>query len=380
MRFFTKTHTLFCLGLFSGCQTLSPGAGPTALPTPQYSATLSFSPSPSPMPTPTALPTPWTPPPLLDTCREDLSLAEPHDVAITRDGSRLFFSTLDARLYELVNSQAKQIKNKEGKCLFGRAEQIEIDSKGNLFVAASWRFEQVYFGSQVYFVKPDLSEIKVVSEYNAKYIPKPQGTPPVGTYHEGIADLFVSTENKGFLMWGKHRTELTDNDYMVIPFSEELQIATPYLLARGLNKITPITYEDKSRKLYFFMEEGDSTNFNLPNSAVIPTPFSSKNKFSFIFDSRLEPKTGELIVNDWDRIIKFNPHTQQIISIAGQAREHAFMDGAGDKARFNQIKALDIDAAGNIYVADSGNRAIRKITPEGMVSTLYRAPTPSASP
>ena len=332
------------------------------------------------MPTPTALPTPWTPPPLLDTCREDVSLAEPHDVAITRDGSRLFFSTLDARLYELVNSQAKQIKNKEGKCLFGRAGQIETDRKGNLFVASGWRFEQIYFGSQVYFVKPDLSEIKVVSEYNAKYIPTPQGTAPVGTYSEGISDLYVSEENKGFLMWGKHRTELTDNDYVIVPFSEESQIATPYQLANGLNKPTPITYEDKTRKLYYFKEEDDSANFNLTNSAFIPTPFSAKNELSFPYDSRLDPKTGELIVSDWGRIIKFNPNTQQVIPIAGQARKNAFMDGAGDKARFNQITAFDLDAAGNIYVADSGNRAIRKITPDGMVSTLYRAPTPSASP
>jgi len=181
MRLFTKTHALLCLSLVSGCQTLSPGVRPSALPTPQQSATLSFLPSPSPMPTPTALPTPWVPPPLLDTCREDPFLSEPHDVAITRDGSRLFFSTLDARLYELVNNQAKQVKNKEGKCLFGLAHQIETDSKGNLFMASGWRFEEVYFGSRVYFVKPDLSEIKVVSEYNAQYIPRPQGTPPVGT-------------------------------------------------------------------------------------------------------------------------------------------------------------------------------------------------------
>ncbi|MEZ0369113.1 MAG: hypothetical protein ACAI44_08525 [Candidatus Sericytochromatia bacterium] len=54
------------------------------------------------------------------------------------------------------------------------------------------------------------------------------------------------------------------------------------------------------------------------------------------------------------------------------AGEAGYQDGPGSTARFSSPAEIDVDAAGNLYVADTGNDAIRKITPEGMVSTLYR--------
>jgi sugar lactone lactonase YvrE len=47
-----------------------------------------------------------------------------------------------------------------------------------------------------------------------------------------------------------------------------------------------------------------------------------------------------------------------------------FVDGTGSAAAFHTPSALAIDRSGNLYVADTGNHAIRKITPDGKVSTL----------
>lgn len=47
-----------------------------------------------------------------------------------------------------------------------------------------------------------------------------------------------------------------------------------------------------------------------------------------------------------------------------------YQDGAGSVAQFSAPQGLGVDALGNVYVVDTGNRRIRKITPDGTVSTF----------
>ena len=56
--------------------------------------------------------------------------------------------------------------------------------------------------------------------------------------------------------------------------------------------------------------------------------------------------------------------------LAGDANAMGSADGPGESARFHSPRGLAVDAMGNVYVADAGNATIRKITPEGLVSTL----------
>ena len=59
-----------------------------------------------------------------------------------------------------------------------------------------------------------------------------------------------------------------------------------------------------------------------------------------------------------------------VITVAGLPGYAGNIDGSADAARFSNPEGLALDAAGNVYVADTGNNAIRKLTPEGLVSTL----------
>lgn len=51
-----------------------------------------------------------------------------------------------------------------------------------------------------------------------------------------------------------------------------------------------------------------------------------------------------------------------------------FVDATGPLARFLNPSALTVDAAGNVYVADTGNHAIRKVTAAGVVTTIAGSP------
>jgi hypothetical protein len=59
-----------------------------------------------------------------------------------------------------------------------------------------------------------------------------------------------------------------------------------------------------------------------------------------------------------------------VSTLAGLPTVGGDQDGTGYSALFSQPRALTIDSAGNLYVADTGNAAIRKVTPAGVVTTL----------
>lgn len=88
--------------------------------------------------------------------------------------------------------------------------------------------------------------------------------------------------------------------------------------------------------------------------------------------------TGELYVTDTlnHRILKINSKGQWTVLAGGGYTLNdgepvgAFADGIGEKAQFNEPQGIDIDKEGNIYVADTGNQRIRKVSPEGVVTTI----------
>ena len=63
-----------------------------------------------------------------------------------------------------------------------------------------------------------------------------------------------------------------------------------------------------------------------------------------------------------------------VVTLAGLAGESGATDGPGSLARFNSPLGLAVDKSGVLYVADSGNHAIRTVTPAGVVSTLAGLP------
>jgi sugar lactone lactonase YvrE len=86
--------------------------------------------------------------------------------------------------------------------------------------------------------------------------------------------------------------------------------------------------------------------------------------------------TGTVYVADTDNdvIRKITPDGT-VSTVAGTAGEVGTTDGTGAAARFSAPRGIAVDAAGNLYVADSDNAIIRRITPAGVVTTIIKPGT-----
>ncbi len=91
-----------------------------------------------------------------------------------------------------------------------------------------------------------------------------------------------------------------------------------------------------------------------------------RNPWSVAVDSK-----GNVLVADMsnDTVRKIAPNGQ-VTTVAGQAGISGNADGFANNAQFNDPFAVAVDSADNIYVSDTGNNTIRKITPTGTVVTL----------
>ncbi len=91
-------------------------------------------------------------------------------------------------------------------------------------------------------------------------------------------------------------------------------------------------------------------------------------------------RSGNVYVADTGNhtIRKITP-AGDVSTLAGLALTQGSADGTGAAARFIFPISITIDASDNLYVADYGNHLIRKITPAGVVSTLAGGATLAGS-
>jgi uncharacterized protein (TIGR03437 family) len=80
---------------------------------------------------------------------------------------------------------------------------------------------------------------------------------------------------------------------------------------------------------------------------------------------------GNLYIADGTRVRKLDTRTGALTTFAGGATAGDSGDGGpAASALFRQVVAVETDAAGNVYIGDYQARRVRKVSPDGVISTV----------
>lgn len=92
--------------------------------------------------------------------------------------------------------------------------------------------------------------------------------------------------------------------------------------------------------------------------------------FGYSFGGLARDTNGNLYVADSDNYVLRKVSAGGVVStLAGQFGNSGHQDGSGTNAVFGYVKGLALDRSGNLYVADPNNCVIRKVSPAGIVTT-----------
>jgi serine/threonine protein kinase len=82
-------------------------------------------------------------------------------------------------------------------------------------------------------------------------------------------------------------------------------------------------------------------------------------------------KLGNVYVADKDNfVIRQITADGRVTTIAGKPGVPGFADGKSDAARFKEPRGIAVDRFGNVYVADTANQAVRRISTSGDVTSI----------
>ena len=95
-------------------------------------------------------------------------------------------------------------------------------------------------------------------------------------------------------------------------------------------------------------------------------------QFNYLVGAAVNKNTNDLyVVDQQNHVIRKITPSGTVSTFAGEARFRGYIDSTNPlKARFNYPSYLAIDSSGNVFVTDKDNHRIRKITSSGVVTTF----------
>ncbi len=211
----------------------------------------------------------------------------------------------------IVQSKVSTIKGD-----FSAPSGMVIDSKGNVFVA-------------------DTNHNRIL-----KITPKSKVSVFAGSGETGFND--ATGTKASFSLPTALAIDKDDNIYVADTYNHKIRKITPSAQVQTLAG---------NNKAGSSNGIGPQTSFNHPTSLAVD-------------------KEGNIFIVDSDNNLIRKISTRGFVSTLAGSTKAGFKNGQGAKALFNKPSSIVIDKKSNLYVADTYNHRIRKVTPMGKVSTF----------
>jgi len=123
------------------------------------------------------------------------------------------------------------------------------------------------------------------------------------------------------------------------------------------------------------LKDGTVTVFaGRPGEAGIDDGSAERARFLDPTGLALDLEENLIVTDQCAHTVRRISRLGRVTTLAGTPGEAGSRDGDGAHAQFNGPQGVAVDAQGNIFVADTGNFTIRRISPDGQVTTVAGVP------
>lgn len=322
----------------------------------------------------------------------------PIDLVVTKDGKKVYVinsreipKTFDSLvnisipkqlIYEIKDDKSISIFKINGESPFSchLSEEIEIDKDDNLYItkpiidANSYN----YIGHEIYKITND-NQIDLYSKVPTNNI---NSSWIVMSDSRSLSNLHISDKNELIYILRTEDINQIDNLFMldsnkkssdIISYGQKYKYGIrDFAMYKNRMNIVHSKFNNKEKK-YIGGDLGGilfgGNNHKDEKEELITldenAPIKSYGKIA------LDP-TGQIYISDPEANIIWKVISdKEIIQFAGSGK-NGYKDGKSQEALFDNPTTMVFDGQGNMFLADSGNNAIRKITPDGTVSTFYK--------
>ena len=256
---------------------------------------------------------------------------------------------------------------------FNLASGVAADGRGNVYVAdtATGTIRKIAADNRVSTLAGSIDATGSVGVNGASF------SGPAGMTIDAAGNTYVTDGypvSVNFVLdffWNRVRKVTPEGQVTTLPLPGPEDFRNPILGPGIAVDAASNVYVVRSGAIRKFTQDGAMTNVTAPEV------------FRAISSLALD-KAGNVYFGYQNSIRKIVPGKAEVV-LAGSGAA-GFADGAGDQARFdfaeyaisrssiNLMTSLAVDSAGNVYVADSNNFAVRRISPDGRVTTIAGRP------